>query len=151
MKTPFVVFVCFNNNRWQDTAWFTVPFFPDSYSLLYSRQYYCCVLWVLWLKSDVLLLRNWCGIHEFDSTSETQLFTWSPPVLSDLRCHLVVCIRYIELCFSLPSESLSFIAYEGEYLLKWLAKTSVFISNKGSFVPYFLFSQSNMPLCLGLY
>lgn len=103
--------------------------------------------------SDILILKNCLRTCEFHAISETQ----------SLTLMISACAMWFEVpswrhafntssCTSCCRQSLSFIAYEGEYLLKCLVRYMFPFQRKDLlYFTLFLFSQSNMPVCFGPY
>ena len=131
------------------TILFTVTFFSDSYVLV---VFHTTLLGCLDFTISVgyFNIKNLFGIHEFDSISQMSL-----------AHHLWICYLILDAIwwytFDTSSGNLnhqqSHILYCSwrRIFLKWLAKTFISTSNKGSFIPCFLFSQIKMHICFGLY
>lgn len=122
----------------------------SSHCLIYSAFLFRFVFFVIFTTVLLCSLDFVINVRHFD----IKKLIWNSWIWFHFRNAVVDAISVCALWFEMPSggihstpqsctfhchQSWSFIACEGEYLLKWLAKTFVSISNKGSFVPYFLF------------
>lgn len=116
------------------TILFTVPFIFDSYFFLIFKtvllSFLDFMIGVRHFNIKKSIWNSWIWFH-FRSAVLWSL-SWSVNVLSDFRCHLLVCIWYVLLYFCLPAESYILYCLWRRMFLNLLAKTFVSISNKGS-------------------
>lgn len=92
-------------NQYQNHHFIYSAFLYSFFSLLllYLKQSNCWVLCILWLVPEILILKIYLEFMVWFHFGNAVINSWSLDVLSDLRCHLVACIWYIQLYFTLPS------------------------------------------------